>query len=120
MTNWMTAAIAYFIIHIVTFFLSYLIHVVVTFKRDFSWQGIRGYFIAVIGFKIFDYAIFNAILAAFTVTAPVGVFVASSLEAILKFFVVRHFLMKPSEKIAIDVPIQTEQTLLTENGAHDA
>jgi hypothetical protein len=92
LTLWLPAPLAYLLIHVVTFFLSYLIHARSTFGVGYSWQGIRNYFGAVALFKAFDYLVFNVLLIAFQVAAPVSVFLASCLEAVLKFFVVRRAL----------------------------
>ena len=89
---WLSPPIAYLLIHVVTFFLSYLIHARRTFGVSYSWRGVRNYFAAVAVFKAFDYLMFNVLLIAFHVTAPVSVFLASCLQAVLKFFVVRRAL----------------------------
>jgi hypothetical protein len=90
----MTPAIAYLLIHGITFFLSYLIHARHTFDVGYSWGGLRRYFGAVALFKLFDYCVFSVLLLACQVTAPASVFLASCLEAVLKFFVVRRALAR--------------------------
>ena len=92
LTAWLVPSVAYFLVHIVTFFLSYALHCRRTFGVEFSRSGLKNYFVAVILFKILDYAAFGVLVMAFELTAPLSVFLVSAVEAIIKFFAVRHAL----------------------------
>ncbi len=94
LTPWLVPAVAYLIVHIVTFFLSYAIHVRQTFRTRHSRSTLLGYLGAVSGFKVLDYLLFT-LLVSWNLAAPLSVLVASSLEAVVKFFVVRRVLTLP-------------------------
>lgn len=88
-------AIAYFLVHIGTFFVSYAIHARVTFGVAYSRAHVRQYFSAVIGFKVLDYLVFTVLFAALQIDALLSVFLASLAVMLLRFAVVRRIL-KPA------------------------
>lgn len=83
---------AYFVVHVLIFFLSYKLHSLVTFRRPLSWLGMRRYFAAVIAFKAFDYGVFNLLFVSWEITATWCVVLASLSEAALRFVMVRKAL----------------------------
>ena len=68
------------------------------------------YFSVVIGFKMFDYILFNVLLIAFSIDAPLGILIASGIEALAKFFVVRKAMNTGSEAVQDRPPNGSETT----------
>lgn len=92
LVRWLNASLAYFVVHVIIFFVSYSLHSAVTFKVGFSWSNLRKYFAAVAIFKLLDYALFNAAFATLGVTAAWCVLAASFVDFILRFVVTRYVL----------------------------
>lgn len=83
---------AYFIVHCLTFFISYTLHSWGTFGVALSLQGMRDYFATVIGFKLLDYAIFSVAFAYFGIEELAAVVAATAIVMVLRFIVVRRVL----------------------------
>lgn len=94
--NFLLPTVAYAIVHVATFFVSYAIHTKVTFKVDFGWRQLRQYFVTVIGFKILDYFLFGVLLAVLHIDAIVAVLIASIAVLALRFLIVRKVLKRKS------------------------
>lgn len=92
--RWTSPMLAYVLVHVVTFFVSYALHTRLTFNVAFSWVKLRQYFAAVIGFKLLDYLLFAVLFAAFQIDAVLAVLLASLLIFATRFVVVRRILVK--------------------------
>jgi hypothetical protein len=111
LSPWLAPAISYLLIHVVTFFLSYAIHTRHTFRTAFSGAGMVNYLMAVAGFKLFDYLLFN-LLVAWEFNAPFSVILASAIEAVARFLVVRRILTRGTMPlIVVPAPRRKQQAI---------
>ena len=83
------AQVAYFLAHIVVFFVSYLTHATFSFRATFSTGSLWSYFKAVIGFKIIDYLVFTVLFTALGIEALWAVGLATISVALFRFVAVR-------------------------------
>ena len=91
------AMIAYLIVHVIIFFVSYVSHCRVTFRTTGGTRKIRDYFLSVIGFKVADYLIFAVAFKAFHLNSVLSVLVASAGVMVVRFIVVRKVLKRPEK-----------------------
>ena len=96
---WLNPSLAYLVVHVIIFFVSYTLHSKVTFKTKVSWSSLRAYFGAVIGFKCLDYLIFSVLLAALNMTAGFCVLAASICVMFVRFVVVRKVLKRTPSRL---------------------
>lgn len=90
------ALVAYSLVHIAVFFLSYFLHVGFTFKQKHSWHSLKVYFKTVLGFKVLDYFVFAVVFTSFEVSSKLAIVLATGILFLLRFSVLR-LRFSPSE-----------------------
>lgn len=83
---------AYFIVHIIVFFVSYYIHSRHSFSIRMSWRSMKRYFWAVIAMKLLDYVVFVLAFGYFKITAIESIILATLVIAVIRFFVAQRAL----------------------------
>ncbi len=83
--NWMTPLIAYAIIHVLIFFMSYLLHSKFTFKKALAWGKLGAFFKAVILIKAFDYVLFSILFVRFDINSNASILTATLVVLIFRY-----------------------------------
>ncbi|MGJ8638930.1 MAG: GtrA family protein [Opitutaceae bacterium] len=84
--------IAYAIVHVVIFFVSYFIHTKWSFNVQRSKKSITRYFQAVIIFKIIDYLTFSILFSLLNIDALIAVILATLTIACFRFLTLNKML----------------------------
>ena len=92
--QWLLPLLAYLLVHVVTFFVSYSLHSRFSFQAAYSWNKLRQYGTTVIAFKIIDYLLFAVLFTYWEIEALWAVLVASLMVMLLRFLVVRQVLQE--------------------------
>lgn len=83
------ALVAYSLVHVAVFFLSYFLHVGFTFKQKHTLKSLKIYFKTVLGFKLLDYFVFAVVFTGFEVSSKFAIVLATGILFLLRFGVLR-------------------------------